>query len=66
MGLLDDLKNSIFGNVAEQAAQAAEDAVAKVTDAIPGELDDTIAQDVVQAVEENLGIDAGNDQAAAK
>ena len=66
MGLLDNLKDDMFSNLKEQAAQAAEDAVSKVTDAIPGELDDKLAADVVQSVEEQLGIDAGADEAAAK
>lgn len=65
MSLLDDLKNTVFGNFKDQAANAAEDMVTKVTDMIPGELDDKLAADVVQSVEENLGIDTSDNKEAA-
>lgn len=57
MGLLDNLKGDVLQNVKASAAQAAQDAVDKVTKAIPGELDDQVAGDVLQSVEKNLGIE---------
>lgn len=56
MSLFDDLKTTLFGGIQKQVADQVEQVVQQVTEKIPGELDDKIAEDVVQSVEENLGI----------